>query len=149
MNFKIKKQSLYLGTILTAAVILLGCSGSCNNNKRVYFKNLVNNQKISSDAHIEFGVENMKVVPAGTNIEDKNSGHHHILIDNDLGYITEGNIIPADEKNIHFGKGQTETNLKLTPGKHTLSLQFADSAHRSYGEKLSKTITVFVDEDVI
>ena len=128
-------------------ILFSGCPNSCTNNKRVFFKNITDNQKVSSNVHIEFGVDNMKVVPAGTDIEDKNAGHHHILIDNELGYIPEGNIVPADETNIHFGQGQTETDLKLTPGKHTLSLQFADGVHRSYGESLAATITVFVDDN--
>jgi hypothetical protein len=39
---------------------------------------------------------------------------------------------------------QTETDVTLTPGKHTLTLQFADFAHKSYGEKWSQTIEVEV-----
>ncbi|MBP6707250.1 MAG: DUF4399 domain-containing protein, partial [Achromobacter sp.] len=39
---------------------------------------------------------------------------------------------------------QTETELKLAPGKHTLTMQFADGAHRSYGPDLSSTISVTV-----
>ena len=53
-------------------------------------------------------------------------------------------MVPADATHLHFGKGQTETMLKLTPGKHTLTLQFADGAHQSYGPDLSSTITVEV-----
>lgn len=54
------------------------------------------------------------------------------------------NIIPANSTNIHYGKGQTEDNVKLTPGKHKLTLQFADGAHRSYGESLSSSINIIV-----
>ena len=52
--------------------------------------------------------------------------------------------MPTDDTHIHFGKGQTETELKLAPGKHTLTMQFADGAHRSYGPDLSSTISVTV-----
>jgi len=45
---------------------------------------------------------------------------------------------------MHFGKGQTETDLTLVPGKYTLTLQFANGAHQSYGEPMSKKIEVTV-----
>ena len=45
---------------------------------------------------------------------------------------------------LHFGKGQTETDVPLTPGPHTLTLQFADGAHLSYGPTLSSTIKIQV-----
>ena len=43
---------------------------------------------------------------------------------------------------MHFGKGQTEAALALTPGEHVLSLQFADGIHRSYGSALSASIKI-------
>jgi hypothetical protein len=39
-----------------------------------------------------------------------------------------------------FGNAQSETELTLKPGKHRISLQFADGVHRSYGNKLNTTI---------
>jgi len=35
--------------------------------------------------------------------------------------------------------------VKLEPGTHTLTLQFADAKHRSFGKKFAKTITVNVE----
>ena len=64
------------------------------------------------------GVEGMTVKPAGE--ITANTGHHHILIDTDA--VGREDIVPADDKHKHFGKGQTETVLKLAPGKHTLQL---------------------------
>ena len=55
-----------------------------------------------------------------------------------------GQVIPADETHLHFGKGQSETEVKLKPGPHTLTLQFADGIHRSYGSQLATTINVTV-----
>jgi len=52
--------------------------------------------------------------------------------------------VPFDDKDLHFGKGQTEAQVTLPPGRHTLTLQIADGAHRSYGPKWSTTITVNV-----
>ena len=59
------------------------------------------------------------------------TGHHHLIVDGKA--VPKGSVVPADATHMHFGKGQTETTLKLPPGKHTLTLQFADGAHQSYG----------------
>jgi hypothetical protein len=109
---------------------------------RVYFKNLKDGDTISKEQKVVFGVEGMKIRPAGEDATDKKSGHHHLIIDG--GFVPQGQVIPADATHLHFGKGQTETMLKLTPGPHTLTLQFADGAHRSYGESMSATIHVTV-----
>jgi hypothetical protein len=60
--------------------------------------------------------------------------------------MPEGQAIPADDMHLHFGKGQTETEVTLKPGEHKLTLQFADGAHRSYGPKMSKTIKITVTQ---
>jgi hypothetical protein len=52
--------------------------------------------------------------------------------------------VPTDSSHIHFGRGQTEYDLKLAPGKYKLTLQFADGLHRAYGGKLSSTVTINV-----
>ncbi len=98
--------------------------------------------KVPPTFDVIFGVSGMTVTPAGEAIDDRTKGHHHIIIDGKP--IPAGTVVPADEKNIHYGKGQTQTQLTLTPGKHTLTMQFADGAHRSYGEQLSQTINVEV-----
>ena len=108
---------------------------------KVFFANLEDGQTITSPYLIEFGIEGMEVEPAGEQNEGK--GHHHIIID--ANSIDKGTIVPADEKNIHFGKGQTNFEITLEPGEHTLTLQFADGFHQSYGEQLSATITVNVE----
>jgi len=53
--------------------------------------------------------------------------------------------VPTDENNIHFGKGQTEADIEMEAGEHTLTMQFADGLHQSYGEQMSVTITVIVE----
>ncbi len=109
---------------------------------RVYFKNLEDGQTVSSPFKVEMGVEHMKVEPSG---EIKaGSGHHHLLIDAGDS-MASGAVIPADTNHLHFGKGQTETELKLPKGKHQLTLQFADGIHRSYGSQLANSITVTVE----
>lgn len=97
---------------------------------------------LTSPVHVVMTVTGKTVQPAGEVIEG--SGHHHIIIDGEP--IAEGEVVPADDKHIHFGAGQTETDVELTPGEHTLTLQFANGAHQSYGADWSKTITVTVGE---
>lgn len=88
---------------------------------------------------VKFGVEGMEVEPAGELNEGK--GHHHIIIDGQP--LEAGTVVPADSVNIHYGKGQTETTIYLPHDeKHTLTMQFADGYHRSYGKQLSATVEV-------
>lgn len=111
-------------------------------SKNVFFKNLKDNQKVPSTFKVEMGVKGMEVKNAGQELENKTAGHHHIIIDG--AFVPEGQVIPSDDKHLHFGKGQMEATLKLTPGIHTITLQFADGNHKSYGEALSATVKVNV-----
>jgi len=108
---------------------------------KVFFANLEDGATVSSPVKIEFGVEGMEVEPAGELNAGK--GHHHIIIDGSA--LEQGTVVPADEKNIHYGKGQTETEIELSAGEHTLTMQFADGYHQSYGPQMSATITVTVE----
>lgn len=98
----------------------------------------------NKDGKVEVAVkmvaEGITVKPAGAPVEG--TGHHHIIIDGKA--LDKGVVVPMNETNLHFGKGQTETSVQLTPGEHTLTLQFADGLHRSYGPDLSATVKVNV-----
>jgi hypothetical protein len=115
---------------------------ACGQKEGVYFVNLTDGQEVSSTVLVEMGVNGMEVEPAGE--INKGKGHHHIIIDG--GYMKTGETIPANETHIHYGKGQTEATIELSPGKHTLTLQFANGIHQSYGEAWSKTIMVNVKD---
>jgi hypothetical protein len=53
--------------------------------------------------------------------------------------------LPMTDKVRHFGKGQTETELTLPPGKHTLQLLVGDKNHMPLDPPvISKTINVTV-----
>jgi len=95
---------------------------------------------VGPEFKVVMGVKGMAIKPAGDMA--RNTGHYHLLVD--AVPIGKGKVIPVDEKHFHFGKGQTEATLKLAPGRHTLQLQFADGAHRSYGEAMRATILVAV-----
>lgn len=106
----------------------------------VWFVEPKDGATVPSEFVVKFGVRGYEILPAGQMKEG--TGHHHLLIN--TVSIDKGKAIPADEKHLHFGQGQTETKVKLAKGTHKLTLQFADGAHLSYGESLSSTITVHV-----
>jgi hypothetical protein len=84
----------------------------------------------------------LTIEPAGEIHED--AGHFHILIDTD--FVPAGEVIITDEQHLHFGKAQTQATLALTPGRHTLRLQFANGAHIALeGEQYQDEIAVTVE----
>src|SRR5262249_17354085 len=84
----------------------------------VYFIDLKNGDTLLPKATIHFGLRGMGVAPAG--FDRENSGHHHLLIDTELPPLDQP--IPNDFNHLHFGAGQTEVEVNLPPGEHTLQL---------------------------
>jgi hypothetical protein len=83
----------------------------------------------------------MGIAPAG--VEKPNTGHHHLLVDTALPALDKP--IPNDFNHLHFGAGQTEARVTLTPGPHTLQLLFADENHIAHNPPvMSKPIKVTV-----
>jgi hypothetical protein len=74
---------------------------------------------------IRFGLVGMGVAPAG--FDKLNTGHHHLLIDAPLR--SQDEPIPNDFNHLHFGLGQTEAQVTLPLGTHTLQLVLADADH--------------------
>jgi hypothetical protein len=111
-------------------------------NASVYFISPSDEESISGKVTVRFGLENFGVAPAGTQI--LNTGHHHLIIDADLPPLNLP--IPADKNHVHFGKGQTEVELELTKGEHTLQLLLGDFRHIPHGPPIySKKIRITVD----
>lgn len=108
---------------------------------KVYFKNLKDGETVKSPVKVEMGVDGLKLDTAGAIVAG--TGHHHLLIDAGDS-IPAGQVVPKDSTHLHFGKAQSTAEVKLTPGKHVLTLQFADGIHRSYGSQLATTINVTV-----
>lgn len=127
-----------------AALMSLSGSVFAAKTESVDFVNPKDGATLKSPFTVEMKVIGKKLNIAGEKADDKTLGHHHILID--AGPVPKDQVIPLDASNLHFGKAQTKTELSLPPGDHKLTLQFADGAHRSYGEAMSKTITVHVTE---
>ena len=91
---------------------------------------------------VKFGIKGLDLEPIDKQVP--NAGHHHLLVDQ--AELPDPNQpIPATATVIHFGKAQTETELTLTPGKHTLQLVAGDNVHRQFEPTVaSKVITVNV-----
>lgn len=107
---------------------------------RVSFVEPANGATVASPVKVKMSVEGMTVEPAGKLVPG--TGHFHLIIDQ--APVPEGTVVPADDAHKHYGKGQTEAELVLKPGKHKLVLQFADGEHRSYGESMVETIEITV-----
>jgi hypothetical protein len=132
------------GVCFMAATIFAADRSAAPAGARVYFIAPQNGAKLHGPVTIKFGLAGMGIAPAG--IKFDNTGHHHLLVDTDVSELKMDAPIPASDKIVHFGKGQTETTLNLPPGKHSLQLVFADSLHQSFDPPLtSKKITITVD----
>ncbi len=109
----------------------------------VYFIAPLNGATVHGPVTVRFGLKGMGIAPAGVKFD--NTGHHHLLVDTDFSELKLDAPLPASDKILHFGKGQTETVLTLAPGKHTLEIVFADYLHNSFDPPLhSKKITITV-----
>ena len=94
---------------------------------------------------VQFSVTGMGIAPAGSNIA--NTGHHHLLID--VVELPDPNLpLPKSDQFMHFGGGQTEAELTLPEGEHTLQLVFADYLHIPHDPVVKSTpITIVVTAD--
>ena len=109
----------------------------------VYFLQPTSFAIVPTTFTVVMGVQGLAVEPSGE-IND-GAGHFHILVNTD--FIPAGQVIPTDERHLHFGDGSFDAELTLPPGEHTLHLQFADGAHIALeGEEYRDTIVVFVEE---
>jgi hypothetical protein len=96
---------------------------------------------VQSPVTVRFGLSGMGVAPAG--FQKAGTGHHHLLVDTDLPEL--GLPIPADDAHRHFGGGQTEVSIELSPGQHTLQLLLADERHVPHDPPVkSERITIMV-----
>ena len=92
---------------------------------------------------VQFGLSGMGIAPAG--IDRPNTGHHHLLIDVDqLPPLSEP--LQGSEQVRHYGAGQTETQLDLAPGEHTLQLVLGNYSHVPHNKPvISEKIVVTVE----
>lgn len=109
-----------------------------------------NGATVTSPVLVQFGLRGMGVAPAG--VEKEKTGHHHLLLNRppfgqgEFGAEELTLSIAADDNNIHFGGGQTETTLDLPPGTHTLQLVLGDQGHVPHVPPIvSEVITITVE----
>ena len=112
-----------------------------DSNDNIFFENIKDGATLSSPFYMAMGVEGMIVEPKGA--PRSGFGHHHLLVNDN--FTPAGIVIVADQTHIHYGGGQTSDSVYLDPGNYTLTLQFADGMHVSYGEQWSETINVTVE----
>ena len=109
---------------------------------KVFFITPANGETVASPVLVQFGLEGLGVAPAGT--YEPGTGHHHLLIDTQSPALNLP--IPADENHVHFGKGQTETMVELSPGPHTLQLLVGDGNHVPHQPPInSEVISITVE----
>lgn len=134
------KFSMMARVTILSALFVGAASVYASDEKGVFFIEPQDGATVAGEVTVKMGVKGMAVQPAGELAE--NTGHHHLLIDAEP--VAAGDVVPKTEQHLHFGKGQTEATIKLPSGRHTLTLQFADGKHTSYGEAMRSTITVVV-----
>jgi len=135
---------LALGITLMAAFAVAQERSPPAANAEVYIIAPRDGATLHGPVTVRFGLKGMGIAPAGVKFE--NTGHHHLIVDTDISELKLDAPMPATDKILHFGKGQTETTLTLSPGKHTLELVFADYLHESFDPPLhSKKITITVE----
>ena len=145
-QMRYKKEMSMKFYVFIFSFVLIHASIFGDSHKNVFFKEPKDGATVNTKFKVVFGIsknkmkEGWKVVPSGP-LQEK-TGHHHLLIDQ--GPLAKGTIVPVGPKTIHYGKGQTETQLNLEPGTHKLTAQFADGNHSSYGPEWSDSITVTV-----
>ena len=127
---------------LTAASPATYAKGSKNS---VSFANVKDGDTVPRKFVYKFEVSGYELSPAADGLKE-GTGHHHLVIDGSKAFVDKGEAIPFDATHKHFGKAQTEGELELEPGKHKITLQFANANHESYGKEFAKTITVNVKD---
>jgi hypothetical protein len=139
-------------TLLTISAVVLCCVAGVAarqamktksvDGAKAYIISPKNGDTVSSPFTVQFGLKGMGVAPAGVNQPD--TGHHHLLID--VATMPDMNTaLPVTDNIKHFGKGQTETELTLPAGRHTLQLVLGDYAHTPHDKPVvSEKITITV-----
>lgn len=111
----------------------------------VYFLSPADGETVRSPVTVRFGLRGMGVAPAGVTHPD--TGHHHLLINVDE-MPPDHLPLPATDRIVHFGVGQTETVLELPAGEHTLQLVLGDALHIPHDPPVrSQRITITVVDD--
>jgi len=140
--------------ILTASIAFAACNRASqpaadhseHAGGKVFFKEPANGAMVKSPVHIVFGSDMFTIapVPEGevTTVR-ANTGHYHLGVDTDC--LAAGSVIPKANPWVHFGKGNDNIDMQLTPGPHKLAVQAGDDKHATM-TGLCEVINVTVTE---
>ena len=135
-------RAAFAGLLLSASMMAMAATPAPK-GAEVFIVSPEDGATVPETFTVKFGVKDVSLAPAGD--VTKNTGHHHLLIDVDK-LPAAGAPIPNDANHMHFGKAQTQADVKLAPGKHTLQLELGDSGHMPFDPPIvSKKITVNVE----
>ncbi|MEL0081845.1 MAG: DUF4399 domain-containing protein [Gammaproteobacteria bacterium] len=136
------KKTIGLFLLAVGYVGGLGAAGPDAEGARLYFISPVDGATVSSPVTVRFGLSGFGVAPAG--VQNAKAGHHHLIIDSELPPLDRP--VPTDDHHRHFGGGQTEAEISLPPGEHTLQLLLGDYAHTPHNPAIiSERITIIVE----
>lgn len=108
----------------------------------VGFSNLADGAMVRPVFLVKFSIAGMGIAPAGVQID--NTGHHHLLID--LAELPDlGQPVPFSRNIMHFENSESEVELELAEGEHTLQLLLLDYAQLAHEPPvISEPITITV-----
>ena len=134
-------RSAFAWALIVVLPGLAAGASSIAGQARVLFTSPADGVTVSSPVKVTMGAVNLIVEPAGD--VKAGAGHLHIMVDTDC--LAAGQVVPKDDTHLHYGKGQLEAELVLSPGTHTLCLQAADGAHMALaGEGMTQRMTITV-----
>ena len=143
---KISRRALLLGGLVLLPTAAVAQGLPTPKDASLYIISPKDGATVSGPFWCVFGLRGMGISHAGDQFP--NSGHHHLLIDVDEP-LNPSEPIPQDKKHLHYGAGQTEALIELSPGRHTLQLVLGDAKHFPFNPPLvSKKITITVKEPI-
>ena len=137
------KFLLILYCFVATPLIFAGDTPSVQGTK-IYFVNIQDGDVVKSPFLVQFGLSSqMGIAPALVDWPD--TGHHHLIINSPTP--NPNKAIPSKSENhIHFSGGQTESEVDLPSGQHTLQLVLGDYSHIPHDPPIiSEIITITVE----
>lgn len=138
-----KMKGLLVTVLMVLSPMIYAGGATDSGGARAYIISPEDGETVSSPVTVRFGLSGAGVAPAG--VQREQTGHHHLLI-NAKQLPDMDKPIPADDQHRHFGGGQTEVTIELSPGEHKLQLLLGDHSHVPHNPPvLSEPITIKVN----
>ena len=143
INVAKNKFLLIVSCFVVAPLIFAGDTPSVQGTK-IYFVNIQDGDVLKIPFIVQFGLSSqMGIAPALVDWPD--TGHHHLIINSPTP--DPNKAIPSKSENhIHLSGGQTEWEVDLPSGQHTLQLILGDYSHIPHDPPvISEVITITVE----